>query len=281
MTSAATRPARTTTVPHIVTELPGPKARAHIAFDEAWTSPSLPRAYPIVPVRGEGPDGRGHRRQPVPRLRGRDRGQLDRPLASGRRGAHPAPGRGAHPFQRLGLLPADLSRGLPRARPDRPDRGPGTGVSRQQRDGGRRGGHQARPVRHEAPVHRRVPRRVPRPDLRLRVADRLEGEVPRRLRAAPAGRLSRAVRQGRRSALVRRGAVRQARPGQRGRGDHRRADPGRGRLHRPGGRLPPGACGRSATATASCSSPTRSSRAPGGPARCGPSTTGASSRTSS
>jgi 4-aminobutyrate aminotransferase len=41
-------------VPHIVTELPGPKARAHIAFDEKWTSPSLPRAYPIVPVRGEG-----------------------------------------------------------------------------------------------------------------------------------------------------------------------------------------------------------------------------------
>jgi 4-aminobutyrate aminotransferase len=54
VTSAATGPARTTTVPHIVTELPGPKARAHIAFDEAWTSPSLPRAYPIVPVRGEG-----------------------------------------------------------------------------------------------------------------------------------------------------------------------------------------------------------------------------------
>ena len=41
-------------VPSIVTELPGPKARAHIEFDHAWTSPSLPRAYPIVPVRGEG-----------------------------------------------------------------------------------------------------------------------------------------------------------------------------------------------------------------------------------
>jgi 4-aminobutyrate aminotransferase len=37
-----------------VTELPGPKARAHIAFDERYTSPSLPRAYPIVPVRGRG-----------------------------------------------------------------------------------------------------------------------------------------------------------------------------------------------------------------------------------
>jgi 4-aminobutyrate aminotransferase len=41
-------------VPHIVTELPGLTARAHITFDEKWTSPSLPRAYPIVPVRGEG-----------------------------------------------------------------------------------------------------------------------------------------------------------------------------------------------------------------------------------
>jgi 4-aminobutyrate aminotransferase len=41
-------------VPNIVTELPGPKARAHVEFDESWTSPSLPRAYPIVPVRGEG-----------------------------------------------------------------------------------------------------------------------------------------------------------------------------------------------------------------------------------
>ena len=40
--------------PHLVTELPGPKARAHIAFDERFTSPSLPRAYPIVPIRGRG-----------------------------------------------------------------------------------------------------------------------------------------------------------------------------------------------------------------------------------
>ena len=41
-------------VPHIVTDIPGPKARAHVAYDESWTSPSLPRAYPIVPVRAEG-----------------------------------------------------------------------------------------------------------------------------------------------------------------------------------------------------------------------------------
>jgi 4-aminobutyrate aminotransferase len=49
MTDLAARP-----VPDIVTALPGPKARAHIEFDHAWTSPSLPRAYPLVPVRGLG-----------------------------------------------------------------------------------------------------------------------------------------------------------------------------------------------------------------------------------
>jgi 4-aminobutyrate aminotransferase len=41
-------------VPDIITEIPGPKARQHVAYDETFTSPSLPRAYPIVPVRGEG-----------------------------------------------------------------------------------------------------------------------------------------------------------------------------------------------------------------------------------
>ncbi len=41
-------------IPDIVTALPGPRARAHIEFDHAWTSPSLPRAYPLVPVRGLG-----------------------------------------------------------------------------------------------------------------------------------------------------------------------------------------------------------------------------------
>jgi 4-aminobutyrate aminotransferase len=40
--------------PRLVTEVPGPRARAHVAYDQAWTSPSLPRAYPLVPVRGRG-----------------------------------------------------------------------------------------------------------------------------------------------------------------------------------------------------------------------------------
>jgi 4-aminobutyrate aminotransferase len=49
-----TNPLQARKLPDIVTALPGPKARAHIEFDHAWTSPSLPRAYPIVPVRGLG-----------------------------------------------------------------------------------------------------------------------------------------------------------------------------------------------------------------------------------
>ena len=40
--------------PRIVTEIPGPKARAHVEYDHRWSSPSLPRAYPFVPVRGQG-----------------------------------------------------------------------------------------------------------------------------------------------------------------------------------------------------------------------------------
>jgi len=54
VTQAPSRLAGSRPVPHLVTEIPGPKARAHVAYDETWTSPSLPRAYPIVPVRGEG-----------------------------------------------------------------------------------------------------------------------------------------------------------------------------------------------------------------------------------
>ena len=88
---------------------PARKARAHVAFDETWTSPSLPRAYPIVPVRGEGLvvediDGNlfldfaaGHR------------GHLDRPLAPAGRGRDQGAGRRADPLLRVRLLPADLS----------------------------------------------------------------------------------------------------------------------------------------------------------------------------
>lgn len=40
--------------PHLVTELPGPRARAVIEQDERYSSPSLTRVYPLVVARGEG-----------------------------------------------------------------------------------------------------------------------------------------------------------------------------------------------------------------------------------
>ena len=40
--------------PNIVTELPGPKARAIIDRDDAVASPSLTRAYPLVADSGSG-----------------------------------------------------------------------------------------------------------------------------------------------------------------------------------------------------------------------------------
>jgi 4-aminobutyrate aminotransferase len=42
------------TEPRLVTEIPGPRARALIEADHQVTSPSLPRAYPFAPSRGAG-----------------------------------------------------------------------------------------------------------------------------------------------------------------------------------------------------------------------------------
>jgi 4-aminobutyrate aminotransferase len=52
VTAAWHDPARP--VPDLRTELPGPRARAVLERDARVTSPSLPRAYPLVPRRGHG-----------------------------------------------------------------------------------------------------------------------------------------------------------------------------------------------------------------------------------
>src|SRR5688500_10334355 len=46
--------AREPSAPNIITDLPGPKARAIIERDEAVASPSLTRAYPLVAESGKG-----------------------------------------------------------------------------------------------------------------------------------------------------------------------------------------------------------------------------------
>ncbi|MEO6652361.1 MAG: aspartate aminotransferase family protein, partial [Ilumatobacteraceae bacterium] len=53
-TLAAPADAPTDVVPHIITELPGPKARVVIEQDEAVSSPSLTRVYPLVVSHGRG-----------------------------------------------------------------------------------------------------------------------------------------------------------------------------------------------------------------------------------
>ena len=235
-----TTPLEARTVPDIVTELPGPRARAHIEFDHAWTSPSLPRAYPIVPVRGlgcavEDIDGNlfldfaagiavnstGHSH---PRRRRRD----------------PAPGGAScSALQRQRLLPADLRRGSPPSSTAIAPMSADPRVHRQLRRRGGRGGDQARPLRDAAArtsiaflggFHGRT--------YGGRQPDRVEGQVPRPLRAAcsPASTTCRSA--ARASTSSSSACSSASMPGQRDRRGRRRADPGRGRLRRPRGRLP-------------------------------------------
>ena len=54
MTTAETLDLAAAQAPRLVTEIPGPQARARIERDHKVTSPSLPRAYELVPKRGAG-----------------------------------------------------------------------------------------------------------------------------------------------------------------------------------------------------------------------------------
>jgi 4-aminobutyrate aminotransferase len=54
VTTAETLDLAQAQAPRLVTEIPGPNARARIERDHRVTSPSLPRAYELVPARGAG-----------------------------------------------------------------------------------------------------------------------------------------------------------------------------------------------------------------------------------
>ncbi|HEX5950375.1 MAG TPA: aminotransferase class III-fold pyridoxal phosphate-dependent enzyme [Actinomycetota bacterium] len=54
MSTAAYDDLANAAAPHLVTEIPGPNARARVERDRKVTSPSLPRAYEFVPKRGAG-----------------------------------------------------------------------------------------------------------------------------------------------------------------------------------------------------------------------------------
>ena len=232
-----TTPLQARPIPDIVTELPGPKARAHIEFDHAWTSPSLPRAYPIVPVRGlgcaiEDIDGNvfldftagiavnstGHSHPDVVAA-------IQTQAASCSTSA-PA----TSTCRSTRTAAAELARIAPM-------RGPDEGVHRQLRRRGGRGRPQARPLPHAAPERDRVPRCLPRPDDGRRQPHGVEGEVPRPLRADAPGRVPRALRQ-RGPGRDRAAHLQAPDAGRRVRRGHRGADPGRGRLRRARGRLP-------------------------------------------
>ena len=254
----------------------GPRPR-RVRRDVDLAEPSA--GVPDRPGPWRRPDGRGHRRQPLPRLRGRHRGQLDRPFASPGRGGDQGTGRRADPLQRSRLLPADLPRGLPGARADRADLGPGPRLPGQLRRRGRRGLHQARALRDPPAVRRGVPRRVPRPHLRRGLADRVEGQVPRRLRAAPAGHLPCAVRAGRGPAWFDDVLFDKLAPANEVAAIIVEPIQGEGGYIVPEDGFLQGLrdiCDKHGILL----SPTRSSRGPGGPGRCGRSSTGASSRTS-
>ncbi|CAN5822679.1 acetyl ornithine aminotransferase family protein [soil metagenome] len=54
VTDLVDRSAAARHAPDIRTALPGPRSRQQVAFDHRYTSPSLTRAYPFAPLRGEG-----------------------------------------------------------------------------------------------------------------------------------------------------------------------------------------------------------------------------------
>ena len=181
------------TAPDLRTELPGPNASAIIARDEAVTSPSLTRVYPLVVQARPRVRHRGCRRQPLLGLQRRDRRRRRRPRPSRRQRGDPRPGRRRPALLLERLLPARLRRRQRAPRPAGPDDRRHQDVPVELRHGGRRGGAQARPPSHRTTQRHRLPRRLPRPLARQPVVDGQQVPPARRVRRPDAGELPRPV----------------------------------------------------------------------------------------
>ena len=269
---------RTATAPTLVTELPGPKAAA---VDRARPARHEPVDGSRVPTRAR-TRASGLVIEDVDGNRFLDFNAGIAVTSTGH--CHPAvvdaistqAGRLIHYCSSDFYPPvyAELSERLVAARADR---GREQGLPHQLGDRSGRGVDQARAPRDRPAVRDRVPRRVPRPEPRQPLAHREQGEVPAGLQPAAPGRAPRAVRRRR---LHRGRAVQAPRHARRGRGRDRRADPGRGRLHRPAR----GVARPAAGAVRPARDPVRRRRDPERDrpdrASCGRSSTRASSRTS-
>ena len=202
----------------------------------------------VEPRRGAPPVR--HRRPGLPRLRERDRGHGARAtcIRGSRPRSTPRSTGSIGPISAIGFT-APISRAGGRARRDLPGAARLGHVPELRLRGHRRRAQARAPGDRSARDHR-LPRRLPRADVRGDQRDDLEPQLPDGLRAAPAGRLLRAVpgrlprvrrqrgggvgRQPRDPAV----AAHVGRGADDGRRDPHRARPRRGRL-RPGARLVP------------------------------------------
>ena len=223
---------------------------------------------------------RGHRREPVPGLLRRDRGERDRALSPPGRGGDPGASDAAPALQRLGLLPAHLRAARGRAGRIAPIHGPsrvflgnsGTEVVEAAIKLARYSTGRPYVVSFLGGFHGRTYGSVS--------LSGFQGEVPRPFRPPAAGCPPRAIR-GRRASTSSSSAssnesCRQARS--------RRSSSSRSRARAASRSRTTSSCrdcAGYAISTGSCSWQTRCRAAWAGPGGCGPSSTGASSRTSS
>ena len=232
---------------------PGAAAPPAALPDHSVVPPVWSRITNLDVDRGEGSWLITPRRRALPRLHVGDRRHEHGPRPSaGRRPRSRRRRRSSSTASRTSCTTSPglrLYERLPRAAARRPV----PGVPVELRRGGDRGVGEARAGRDRPAGDHRVPLRLPRPDRADDGPDDRQGRLPRRLRAAAGERLPHGL-----SVLLPRGG-RRPRPGRActcdweaeldltvppvhlprpRRGDHPRARPRRGRLHRPAARVP-------------------------------------------